>query len=1018
MEKGAATARNYDVAIAQIDPSTKRSQASTAAFGQSMARAAVASKDYAGAQQYLINTLKELTPGTTAANNVLTQLQNTLNQQEAAAKKGSASLQDLVGGVTKLVGAYVLLSGAAQSVGAAIGAGMELEKQQATFQALSGSAAAYQENLAAAKAQQALFGGSLKDTLENMSGFVILSKNTGVELSKLANLARAMAVIDPAQGFKGASVALKEFFSGDITSLARRFEIPRKELNEIKNGAGDAAEKFGQLENVLAKYGISVDVVNAQLGTTTVRIERIQGALADMAANFGQQFGAAAAIAGEAFLPFIKQINDNLTFGDKLKETQLAFLATSGSVDVFNQKVTESNSKIADLDKLSGLSLGALSADQFAMASALAATGASADQVSAAIGRTNEIQATLNDTMRQSGAIQELAWNGGIDQVNAYHAALTNLAGSSEAGRQRAEALDLTVRAQALTVSQATGLALEYVNALLAEANATQQAEIVTAQATVTYTGFTNELRNNALEAINAQLASEALKQSQEGIYNIALSAANGLMSASAAAAAMGSQFGVSTGQAYALINALSLLQAAKLGSELGISSATVQYAKMYGGLTNAKLQDMKTAKDVKKIEAQTAYQLADTAGKLAIKTQELKKLTKGTVDYAKASGEAQQLEKQLADEAERDAKKGNKKGKAASEYPKLSANEKINNKLLAQQDKYNNKFEDAEKKHLDNIAKINEEHQKKLLAQSKDNEKSKRRGRASFYASNTGEGIDTQLFAAQYEEAFAAAQKIAQEGSTKLSSEFLALRQSQIEEMRQLASDAASITANEDLTDEQKTAALAYLDGRKRLVEDAQREELDQLLKGGDDLTNSLDERLTEEEQRYAENTDKISTQAENSADAVIKSEERKRLGVANTNKELAKQIGLMGGTGKAASGASSTTTKVEGSVETLPSTEPQPITTDGTPIAVSATAPLPVVNTEAILVKQLEMFLVRDEGVIQSISDMTARLEGKLGEVVESINVASVTIANSVSRVESAITRIPIGTNNSMMG
>lgn len=49
-----------------------------------------------------------------------------------------------------------------------------------------------------------------------MSNFANLSKRTGIEIDKLTNLARAMAVIDPAQGFKGAGIALKEFFSGCV----------------------------------------------------------------------------------------------------------------------------------------------------------------------------------------------------------------------------------------------------------------------------------------------------------------------------------------------------------------------------------------------------------------------------------------------------------------------------------------------------------------------------------------------------------------------------------------------------------------------------------------------------------------------------------------------------------------------------------------------------------------------------------------------------------------------------------
>jgi len=210
MQRGVTSARQYDAAMAELDPVTRKNEQGLLAYARSLAQVAEKQGDVAGAQQILATAIEQVTPNTTAANNALNQLQGTIARQEAAVEKSQLSFAKLGQVFQGLIGSYLVVTQAAQTFAAVIEAGNALEKQEATFRALSGSQEQYIKNLEIAKQQQQKFGGSLTDTLENLSGFVNLSRRTGIELNKLAETARGLAIIDPAQGFKGASIALKE----------------------------------------------------------------------------------------------------------------------------------------------------------------------------------------------------------------------------------------------------------------------------------------------------------------------------------------------------------------------------------------------------------------------------------------------------------------------------------------------------------------------------------------------------------------------------------------------------------------------------------------------------------------------------------------------------------------------------------------------------------------------------------------------------------------------------------------
>lgn len=162
-----------------------------------------------------------------------------------------------------------------------------LDKTVATVSALTGSFESLSSSLSLAARQQQAFGGTLEENLQGLTSLIPITKRYNVDLGQLDNIARRLAIIDPLQGFSGASIALKEFFSGDITSLSRRFEIDRKTLNSIK-AAGNQAAQLKELDRVLTELGISNELLAARTKTTAVEFDRFGSGLSNTQALAGK----------------------------------------------------------------------------------------------------------------------------------------------------------------------------------------------------------------------------------------------------------------------------------------------------------------------------------------------------------------------------------------------------------------------------------------------------------------------------------------------------------------------------------------------------------------------------------------------------------------------------------------------------------------------------------------------------------------------------------------------------------
>jgi hypothetical protein len=212
-------------------------------------------------------------------------------QAEARAAQGGGSGPALprtfagftAGGFAQAAGAFGLATSIPQVVSFSIESGkaaLALKETLNGLRAVSGSALVYANAVKTAKEQQILFGGSLQENIEGLQGLVITSRDTGANLQDLVDLSQRLSVKSPEQGAAGSRLALAEAFSeGNITSLSRRFEIPKAKIEALRDASIPAAEKVRVLSAYLDSIGISSEAVAGKVDKTARSYREFAAAL-------------------------------------------------------------------------------------------------------------------------------------------------------------------------------------------------------------------------------------------------------------------------------------------------------------------------------------------------------------------------------------------------------------------------------------------------------------------------------------------------------------------------------------------------------------------------------------------------------------------------------------------------------------------------------------------------------------------------------------------------------------------
>lgn len=358
---------------------------------QAMARAEAAEGNRAGALARL-QSAQNLASATGASDNAIAgsraQIAR-LQQAQEGATASSGRFAASLGGISRVAGALGLVFGVQQMVAFGKGAGeaaLALDHTIRTTREIAGSTAVYNQIVAEARNQQKLFGGSLQANIEGLSGLAVTSRQTGASLNQLVDLQKRLTILNPAQGAQGGLIALNEALAGNITSLSRRFNIPRDELRAFTDETKSAGDRLKALDEFLNKVGITSAAVSRSVGDTaqtynqlSAEAENAKVATGNLLANL---FKFPAKVATSILITTTRQLDAT----EQVRKESQAVFDAAATYDVYNAAVERKN-RAANADILQGREavgvLEPLSRSQFDYAQALIRTGvASEDAVS------------------------------------------------------------------------------------------------------------------------------------------------------------------------------------------------------------------------------------------------------------------------------------------------------------------------------------------------------------------------------------------------------------------------------------------------------------------------------------------------------------------------------------------------------------------------------------------------------------------------------------------------------------
>ena len=163
----------------------------------------------------------------------------------------------------------------------------EFEQSQVTISAVFDNAEAskaYTEMVKKVAVESPILDSSAM--FSNSLPFLTLSKDVG-QLEKAWKVAEKLSIINPMQGVEGSVIAMKELASGDVVSLAERFNISKKDLNNLKDLSFE--KQVAGLEKLISGMGITDKAVEEMGSTTAAQFTKLKEKWDNMLVTMGSQ---------------------------------------------------------------------------------------------------------------------------------------------------------------------------------------------------------------------------------------------------------------------------------------------------------------------------------------------------------------------------------------------------------------------------------------------------------------------------------------------------------------------------------------------------------------------------------------------------------------------------------------------------------------------------------------------------------------------------------------------------------
>lgn len=915
------------------------------------------------AAQQLARTARESANAAAAQSRAELQALRLANAQQRAAAGGSTWVQNIVGTnqrlsgladtATTAIGAVGALGGAFAAVAAVSGAidfartGASIDAARKSFDSLAASAGT-SGNALLASLQSAAAGTVANTDLIKSSNtaLLLLGGDVATKLPQLLAVAKASAT--------SLGTDVGQVFDSLVTGISRgSTELIDNAGITIKSGEAYAtyAAQLGKSADALSANERQQAILNAVLvsgqqiiastagagETAAASFQRAEASLSNLtataqvaAANIGAPLAGAFATAAQGADQLLQRLTGQ---GNQFTQNAATVAATAPSYEAYRAQIDGTNAAIDAqilrqqglLNLLNSVSPGlggaaagllqytaqtdALTRSQYLYMQALMAQGEAQDVAIAKAEQQGQALAVLETVFQTSG--------GALDE---YQTRLAAVAASSEGGLQAVNSLVTQFSAGQITAEQLAATLAGLEQSTLAGAAAAQaHADARAAEASATQ-GSTDASLAAAAASNGAALAQleQAAAAEQTAIQHNALdqairqaAAAGG--DAEAAASAIAARF---TGvEAPAVINLINLHR------QLAAARATGQSAPGYGGTAPRDLAVAQRATQQSsarlRLEQEITRATGTTAERLDLVNRQLSRAPALSEQAIALEVEKARLLKQQADEAARSTG-----GAGGAKSPGVKAAER-DAKELAKLDERRReltqdtqgKLEDLAIDHSKRLAQIARESGERQLAiqrQYAEKQLEAERGlrlgslssRADFYDELTKSTPEIGQQAAEglasaYEQAFAKAQELAQNGQAQLAASFLQLRQRQLQE--ELAYQQALAAARE-AKDQGEVDRLQRIEALRAA---AREEELKQLLENGDANVKARDEglaaegdrtaeALAEENARYTEQTGKIVDSSAEKAAKLAADEAKIRGELAQTNTVLAEQLRL----------------------------------------------------------------------------------------------------------------------------
>lgn len=499
----------------------------------------------------------------------------------------------------------------------------------------------------------------------------------------------------------------------------------------------------------------------------------------------------------------------------------------------------------------------------------------------------DQFNQTVSATTTATSAI--VAFFQGLDPARATAAAagMDAYRNAIQHGATEADAQAAAEKARAAATTEATTATVASVGPMQAAAAAATGHASAVQLAIAAAKALTADLQSNAEAAVLAAAQQNAQATATANLTEQTNAAVTAFLNLNPAIDAGGIAAAVTAGKIPPLIGELAKLRIAAYSARDAIAALAAQQAinvkslapggvgAFAPGRTSGKNNDINAVLALQKAQKDAADARSDQLLQLGSDQQKLTELQRIYNDTVKQSGAdsaaAIQAETRLKQARQAQIAASTKASKAGG-AARLSDQQKLDNSLLASQEQYAQKSEQAESDHWDRVLQINADFAEKIKKAQDDFAQSQLEGRAGFYDS-LGSIEDAglrQALSAQYEAAFQEADAIAREKGADVGQQFLEAKQAAIQAQGQRASEIAEATkaGDKDKAD--------YLAGVDTLYRDAEERKLNAIKAGEGSVAAERDAALAEESAKYGEAQTKIGDSADQAAQRKILAAER----------------------------------------------------------------------------------------------------------------------------------------------